>query len=243
MEGWISLHRKFLNWEWYKNTNVKTVFLHLLLMANHEDKKWQGIEIKRGQRLTSIENLAKETNLSEQNIRTAIKKLKSTGEITVKVTSRYSLITIEKYDFYQPNNYNTNTQNNTQTNILLTNNQQATNKQLTTNNNDNNDNNDNNVNDIVEYYEQNIGFLNPASAELIFSYLDDLSEEMIIQAIKIASQRNKKSAKYISGILNDWVKKGYKVLADIENENPKDKPQDDTEERVMEALYGTKRIN
>ena len=243
MEGWISLHRKFINWEWYKNTNVKTVFLHLLLMANHEDKKWQGIEIKRGQRLTSIENLAKETNLSEQNIRTAIKKLKSTGEITVKVTSRYSLITIEKYDFYQPNNYNTNTQNNTQTNILLTNNQQATNKQLTTNNNDNNDNNDNNVNDIVEYYEQNIGFLNPASAELVFSYLDDLSEEMIIQAIKIASQRNKKSAKYIGGILNDWVKKGYKVLADIEKENKKDKPQDDTEKRVMEALYGTKRIN
>ena len=90
--------------------------------------------------------------------------------------------------------------------------------------NDNVNDNDN-VNAVVKCYEQNIGFLNPASAELIFSYLDDLSEEMIIQAIKIASQRNKKSAKYISGILNDWVKKEYKVLADIENENKKDKKE------------------
>ena len=92
-------------------------------------------------------------------------------------------------------------------------------------NDNDNDNDNDNVNAVVKYYEQNIGFLNPASAELIFSYLDDLSEEMIIQAIKIASQRNKKNAKYISGILNDWVKKGYKVLADIENENKKDKKE------------------
>lgn len=223
MEGWISLYRKFVEWEWYKNTNVKTVFLHLLLMANHENKKWQGIEIKKGQRLTSIENIAKETNLSEQNVRTALKKLKSTGEITIKVTNKYSLITIEKYDIYQMYNSVTNKQNNNQINKQLTNNQQTTNKQLTTNNNDNNDNN---VNNIVECYEQNIGFLNPASAELIFSYLDELSEELIIQAIKIASQRNKRSAKYISGILNDWARKGFKVIADIQNENKKTKKID-----------------
>lgn len=41
MDGWIKLHRKLINWEWYQDTNVKVVFLHLLLIANHEDKKWQ----------------------------------------------------------------------------------------------------------------------------------------------------------------------------------------------------------
>ena len=102
--------------------------------------------------------------------------------------------------------------------------QQKPKENLEDNDNDNDNVNDN-INAVVKCYEQNIGFLNPASAELIFSYLDDLSEELIIQAIKIASQRNKKSAKYISGILNDWVKKGYKVLADIENENKKDKKE------------------
>ena len=42
MEGWISLYKKFVNWEWYQDTNVKSVFIHLLLLASYEDKKWQG---------------------------------------------------------------------------------------------------------------------------------------------------------------------------------------------------------
>jgi DnaD/phage-associated family protein len=75
------------------------------------------------------------------------------------------------------------------------------------------------IDNIVVCYEQNIGVMNPAAAELIFSYLDDFQEEMIIQAIKIASQKNKKNASYINGILRDWKNKGYKVLADVNQEN------------------------
>ena len=41
---------------------------------------------------------------------------------------------------------------------------------------------------------------------------------MIIKAIEIASERNKKNLSYIKGILNSWIAKGYRVLADIENE-------------------------
>ena len=40
--GYIKLHRKLLEWEWYSDTNVKIVFLHCLLMANHDDTKWRG---------------------------------------------------------------------------------------------------------------------------------------------------------------------------------------------------------
>lgn len=134
---WISLHRKFLKWQWYKNINVKTLFIHLLLKANYKDNYWQDIVIKRGQILTSIKNLSDEIGLTEQQTRTALNKLKSTNEITIKTTSKFSLITIEKYDFYQNNNKkitNEITQN-------LTNEQQTNNKQITTNNNINNNNN------------------------------------------------------------------------------------------------------
>lgn len=133
-ETWISLHRKFKNWEWYKDINTKTLFLHLLLVANYKDNLWKGILVKRGQRLTSLGNLADETGLTIQQTRTAIKRLKSTGEITVKTTSKYSLITIEKYDFYQKNNSKSTKEITSEITI----NQQATNKQLTTNNKDNN---------------------------------------------------------------------------------------------------------
>lgn len=76
----------------------------------------------------------------------------------------------------------------------------------------------NDVAEISKSFEENIGLLTPASAELIFDYLKDFSKDLIIKAIKIASVKNKRSAKYVGGILNDWNKKGFKTLADVENE-------------------------
>ena len=99
--GFIKLHRKMIQWEWYNDVNVKILFIHLLLTVNYEDKKWQGKVIKRGQRVCSYPNLAKELKLSVMTIRTALNKLKSTGEITVKTTNKYSLISIVNYDLYQ----------------------------------------------------------------------------------------------------------------------------------------------
>ena len=110
MDGWIKLHRKILEWEWYNDNNTKIVFLHLLLTANHKEKKWQGITIKRGQKLTSLQHLAEETNLSMQQVRTALDKLKLTNEITTKSTNKNTLITIEKYSNYQDKDEENNKQ-------------------------------------------------------------------------------------------------------------------------------------
>lgn len=121
MEGWVKILRKFVNWEWYDDINTKTVFLHLLLTANYADKNWKGIEIKRGQKITSIKNLAKETNLSIQEVRTSLKRLKSTREITIETTNKYTLITIEKYNNYQDDGFKINKQNNNPPNNRTTN--------------------------------------------------------------------------------------------------------------------------
>lgn len=137
--GYISLHRKILNWEWYKDLNTKCVFIHLLLVANHKDNKWMGINIPRGSLITSIKHLSESNGISTMSIRTSLARLKSTNEITIKTTNKYSLITIKNYNSYQ------------QLTSKLTNEQQTTNKQLTTNNNDNNDNNDNKKNKRVKY--------------------------------------------------------------------------------------------
>lgn len=121
MEGWIKIHRKLIEWEWYNDINTKVVFLHLLLTANHKEKKWQGHTILRGQKLTSLEHLSKEVGLSIQQTRTALNKLKSTNEITIKSTNKYTLITIEKYSDYQDKDEDNNKQNNTRNNKRTTN--------------------------------------------------------------------------------------------------------------------------
>lgn len=99
--GYIKLHRKMTRWEWYQEPNTFRLFIHLLLTVNYEDKKWQGKVIKRGQRVCSYPVLAGELKLSVMQIRTAIKKLKLTGEITVEITNEYSIISIVNYEWYQ----------------------------------------------------------------------------------------------------------------------------------------------
>ena len=103
MDGWIKLHRKIINWEWYDDINTKVIFLHLLLTANHEEKDWRGQKILRGQKLTSISHLAKEVGLTVKQTRVSLDKLKRTNEITCKGTNKYTLVTIEKYNDYQIN--------------------------------------------------------------------------------------------------------------------------------------------
>lgn len=99
--GWIKLHRKILDWEWYDDTNVVRLFLHFLLTANTKDNRWHGIEIKKGQLVTSIATLSEQLGLSIKQIRTAIDKLKGTNEIAIKTTNKFSLVTICKYESYQ----------------------------------------------------------------------------------------------------------------------------------------------
>lgn len=123
-QGWIKVNRKLLNWEWYKETNTKSLFIHALLRANFDDQKFQGIIVPRGSFVSSYPNLAAETGLSVQNVRTALKRLISTGELTVKKYPKFTLFKVENYDMYQTPNSQTNSQ--------LTVNQQAPNSQLTT---------------------------------------------------------------------------------------------------------------
>lgn len=99
--GWIKLHRSMLEWEWYKDANTMRLMMHLLLKANHSDSRFQGHEVPRGATITGIHSLSSELMLSTQQIRTALGKLKSTGEITVKSTNHFSIISITNWDEYQ----------------------------------------------------------------------------------------------------------------------------------------------
>ena len=99
--GWVKLHRSLLQWEWWDEPNVARLFIYCLLKANPADRRWKGQIIERGSFITSRSHLAVGTGLSEQQVRSALAHLQSTGEITSKTTNKNTKITICNYDKYQ----------------------------------------------------------------------------------------------------------------------------------------------
>jgi len=144
-QGWIKLHRQILEWEWYSDNNCFRVFLHLLLKANHKEKRFKGIELKVGSIVTSRDLLARETGLSSQQVRTALNKLISTNEITSVTSSQGTILQIVSYEKYQ---IATNE---------ITNEQPTSNQQVTTNKNVKKENKFiiPTFNDVLEYCMQN----------------------------------------------------------------------------------------
>ena len=94
MEGWIKLHRRFLEWEWFDIEDMVQLFIYLLLSANHEAQKWRGQTIERGQVLTGRIKLAEKLGKTERRIRTCLSRLESTGELTKKPTIKFFIIIV-----------------------------------------------------------------------------------------------------------------------------------------------------
>lgn len=98
---YIKLFRKILTWEWYGDTNTFRVFMHILLRANYEPSRYKGHEIGAGECVFGYRAWAEELGLSVQQVRTAIKHLISTHEITIRPTHQFTIVHLEKWEFWQ----------------------------------------------------------------------------------------------------------------------------------------------
>lgn len=98
---YIKLFREILNWEWWHDINTCRVFIFLLLKANWKDTTWKGIEVKRGSYISSLDKVAADTDLTRDEVRTAIKHLIKTKEITTVTTRKYTVFSVVNYDLYQ----------------------------------------------------------------------------------------------------------------------------------------------
>lgn len=122
--GWVKILRKIKDWEWYQDSKTFHLFIHLLLNANRSSKKFKGYDIERGQLPTGRMKLSLDTGMSEQSVRTCLRRLEDSKEISIKSTNKFSIITLCNYNKYQGEEILPNQQ--------LTNNQPTTNQQLTT---------------------------------------------------------------------------------------------------------------
>lgn len=152
-KGWICLHRKMIDWEWFSKPEMVQLFIFLLLRASVKEAKWQGLVIKRGQLVTSVASISTATKLTAQKIRTCLQRLEDSGQIERKTTNKFTVITICNYESYQDKQDDEQQTNNKQ----ITNKQQTNNKQITTYkqyNNENNYNNDSNIDPTEQEFER-----------------------------------------------------------------------------------------
>ncbi|MGX8702821.1 MAG: hypothetical protein ACSW8H_00045 [bacterium] len=98
---WMKLHYKMLNWEWIGCPDTVALWVNLLLRAKQRTVRANGITCRRGQVVTSRSQLARECGLSERKIRTSLKRLISTKQVTVSSTNKATIITICNFDAYQ----------------------------------------------------------------------------------------------------------------------------------------------
>lgn len=95
----------------------------------------------------------------------------------------------------------------------------------------------------INFYMQNINpLITPHEAEMINDYCNDLSEDLIIYAMKDAIEHKATNMKYIKSILDRYIKCGIKTIDQIEIQK-KNNAKEETEEeknarkvRDLEAL-------
>lgn len=235
MTGWISIDRSIQNHWLFKEKRTFSKFeawIYLLMEANHSKAKVpignQIVTVERGQRLTSILTLSDLFNWSRFKVKTFLDLLESDGMLEVKTTSKYTLITIVNYDFYQSEQGRNQHQNDIkptskqhQSNINPTSKQHQTN----TNNNDNKDNNEKNVNNekkkaaAFDFFQDNgFGFITPYNLDDLNYYLDSFendSDQIVTASLKIAKDRNKVTWGYAKSVLNTWLNANLKSIEQV----------------------------
>ena len=140
--GYVLYYRSKLEWQWYKFPTTAHLFDYCIHRANYKDNYYGNVLVKKGSFLTSLNNLHNETGLTVQEVRTSLKRLASTNDLTYETTNKGTVITVVNYSVYQSQSENVTS---TLTNQQQTNNKRITNQQQLINK----ENKVNKVNNVV----------------------------------------------------------------------------------------------
>jgi len=67
-------------------------------------------------------------------------------------------------------------------------------------------------NDAIVFYQNNLGVVRPAITEELLVFIKDFGDELVIEALKRAINRNKPNWGYAKSILQDWGRKGINTI-------------------------------
>lgn len=103
--GYVRLWRKSLDAGWIRNHKLWVFWTYCLMKASWKEYDaivgLQVVHLLPGQFIFGREKAAEETGLSEREIRTILDFLRKAGNLTIKTTNKYSIITIINWTTYQ----------------------------------------------------------------------------------------------------------------------------------------------
>lgn len=224
MDGWIKLHRKILVNGIWNDVPAFRLFTLLLLKAAHKDGvKVNGVELRQGQYLRSYRKLAEDLSYKEgrgvkkyslRTINRCLQKLIDEGIVSVEETELGTLITVLNYASYQALEQSVNDNRNGIGNFS------ETLEKRTRNNNKNEEEYSSSIYaHVIKTYEENFGVISSQVSQSINGWIDDLGEDLVLEAMRIAYKKNKRFWGYVEGILRDWAAKGYRSVDDVKREN------------------------
>ena len=222
--GYIKLYRKVTSSFVWTNSNMLKLWILCLTKASHKESRFifngQEIHVSSGQFVTGRAVIEKEFNegvpLDQQVVgRTLwrwLKKFENEEMLSIKSTTKYSVISIKNWDEYQSSDQQ------------VSSGRPSTVQQVSTYKNDKNDKNEknNNIHDensplqeIVQIYESIFGMINSFVFQNLEQWCEDLSPDLVIEALKRSKSAN--NFKYTENILKNWDSRGVKTVVDVEN--------------------------
>lgn len=252
--GWVSLHRSIQTHWLYEEDRKFSKFeawIDLILIANHKDGKvmhdGQLIDVKRGQKLTSLRKLGKQWNWSITKVDKFLNILHEDEMIVLKKDTQKTLITIVNYDIYQNEDLEKRQRCDTEKK-QKENKKESKKKQKETNNNVNNDNNVNNVvvvsedefKEIYNMYQSNIQ-LNPppTTTQRLQDDFDYFGKDIMAFAIEKSALGNNHDYRFIDYLLKEWRKNQLTTIEAVKQFEDKKRSKAKPNERYNNSQYYT----
>lgn len=98
MAGFVKLNRDLLEWAWADDIVTFGIYAKFLLLAAWKDTEYHGVKLERGELLTNQSEIAQQSGLSRQQVRTVLDRLKATNKITIRREGKNSVISLVGYD-------------------------------------------------------------------------------------------------------------------------------------------------
>ena len=213
--GWIKLHRKIIDSAVFENPKILKLWIWCLCKASHKGYESmvgnQIVVLQEGQFIFGRKKASSELKIKESMVYKYIKLLEKLEMINIKSNNKFSIITIEKWAFYQFDNDEEQQQKE----------QQRNNKGTTKEQQRNTNKNVKNVKNVKEIIYSDVPDLNEAIIAFI-EYRKSIKKPMSDRAITLLLGKLNKMSNSVQEqieILNQSILNGWQGIFPLKSDS------------------------